>query len=61
VIDVLLRGLAVGVGIQIGRQLVTGNRSTSATVSTPAGWYPDPWREHDLRWWDRAWTGYTHD
>ncbi|MBA2505168.1 MAG: PrsW family intramembrane metalloprotease [Thermoleophilaceae bacterium] len=26
----------------------------------PAAWYPDPWRESNLRWWDGgAWTGWT--
>jgi uncharacterized protein len=26
--------------------------------NVPAGWYPDPWRQAALRWWDgNAWTG----
>jgi len=27
---------------------------------TPPGWYPDPWRQHTWRWWNGAWTGWTH-
>ena len=28
---------------------------------TAAGWYPDPWRQAPLRYWDGlAWTGYLH-
>ena len=53
-IDTLIRAVAVGVGIGIGRQLV-------APRPTPPGWYPDPWRLHTWRWWDGAWTGWTHD
>ncbi len=31
-----------------------------ATVS--AGWYPDPWKQAALRWWDGTqWTGNVHD
>ena len=30
------------------------------TTETPAGWYPDPWRQAWWRWWDGArWTVYT--
>jgi DNA polymerase III epsilon subunit-like protein len=30
-------------------------------MTVVAGWYPDPWGEADLRWWDGvAWTGSVH-
>jgi Protein of unknown function (DUF2510) len=53
-IDLIVRALAVGVGVGIGQRLVTPRR-------TPPGWYPDPWRQHTWRWWDGAWTAHTHD
>jgi hypothetical protein len=32
------------------------------TVHAPAGWLPDPTREHQLRYWDGTeWTHHTHD
>ncbi|MFI6919873.1 DUF2510 domain-containing protein [Nonomuraea spiralis] len=31
------------------------------TTQTPAGWYPDPYGEPQLRWWDgNQWTDATH-
>ncbi|MFC4122650.1 DUF2510 domain-containing protein [Nonomuraea zeae] len=31
------------------------------TTQTPAGWYPDPYGEPQLRWWDGSqWTDATH-
>ncbi|PZG02068.1 DUF2510 domain-containing protein, partial [Nonomuraea aridisoli] len=31
------------------------------TTQTPAGWYPDPYGEPHLRWWDgKQWTDATH-
>lgn len=34
---------------------------TSHAARTPAAWYPDPWGQAELRWYDGArWTGYTH-
>jgi hypothetical protein len=33
----------------------------SMTTQTPAGWYPDPYGEPQLRWWDGSqWTDATH-
>jgi membrane protease YdiL (CAAX protease family) len=33
---------------------------TVTTALPPAGWYADPWRASNWRWWDgTAWTGYT--
>lgn len=33
---------------------------TSTTAHPPAGWYADPWRVAQWRWWDgHTWTGYT--
>ena len=30
--------------------------------SAPAGWYPDPHAQHELRWWDGSvWSDHTHD
>jgi Protein of unknown function (DUF2510) len=60
VIDVLLRAVAVGVGIGLGRELVAPRGDTGVST-TPPGWYADPWRQHALRWWNGQWTGYTHD
>ena len=29
---------------------------------TTRGWYPDPWQEHEHRWWDGArWTDWVID
>lgn len=34
----------------------------ASPVVTPANWYPDPWGQTRLRYWDgRTWTGYTAD
>lgn len=34
---------------------------TGMTTQTPAGWYPDPYGEPQLRWWDgNQWTDATH-
>lgn len=31
-------------------------------TQSPAGWHPDPWQHHSMRWWDGSvWTGWTHD
>ncbi|MBF8194028.1 DUF2510 domain-containing protein, partial [Nonomuraea sp. K274] len=31
------------------------------TTQTPAGWYPDPYGDPQLRWWDGdQWTDATH-
>jgi len=31
-------------------------------VQVPAGWFPDPIRDHELRYWDgRVWTQHVHD
>ena len=56
-IDVLLRAVAVGVGVRVGMELV-GNRPHH---HPPVGWYSDPWREHTWRWWNGTWTGHTHN
>ena len=32
----------------------------ATAAAPPPGWYPDPWRQARLRYWDgRAWTGYA--
>jgi integrase len=56
VIDVLLRAVAVGVGVRLGQRLVAPRRCTPSP-----GWYADPWRLHTWRWFDGAWTGWTYD
>ena len=28
---------------------------------TPAGWYPDPWRQAQVRWWDGNFSEYEAD
>jgi hypothetical protein len=61
VIDLLIRAVAVGVGVGLGRELVGRRNFVMPLQSSPPGWYPDPWREAPLRWWNRQWTGYTHD
>ena len=34
--------------------------TTQASTLPPAAWYPDPWGQARLRWWDgRTWTGHT--
>jgi Protein of unknown function (DUF2510) len=36
-------------------------RADQDRYRTPPGWYPDPWRMAQLRWWDgQHWTGYQH-
>ena len=36
--------------------------SPTHRVPPPAGWYPDPWRQADLRWWTGSeWSGHTHE
>jgi hypothetical protein len=58
VIDVLIRAVAVGVGVQLGRELANG---ACKSRRTPPGWYLDPWKQHRLRYWDKGWTGFTSD
>lgn len=37
------------------------NNLANMTTQTPAGWYPDPYGEPQLRWWDgNQWTDATH-
>ena len=39
----------------------TGAKPPGGGAQVP-GWYPDPWRQKRLRYWDgRAWTGHTAD
>ena len=35
-------------------------RTLTAMLPSPSGWFPDPWNELGVRFWDgRAWTGYA--
>ncbi|HEX2398213.1 MAG TPA: DUF2510 domain-containing protein [Solirubrobacteraceae bacterium] len=37
-----------------------GEPAAAAAALPPAAWYPDPWRQARLRWWDgQGWTGHT--
>jgi hypothetical protein len=52
-IDVLIRAAIAGAIGGLVARAVTAQR-------TPAGWFGDPWCEHELRWWNgSAWTSYT--
>ena len=42
------------------RQQLVAQLPTSAEVSTPAGWHPDPYGKARLRWWDgHRWSDHT--
>lgn len=58
-IHAFLLALLIGVGIRLGQRLVHGPKPLGRVVP---GWYPDPYEEHRLRYWDGGtWTGHTDD
>lgn len=47
---------------QVSPQAMTPQAASQTTPSLPAsGWYPDPYSQHHLRWWDgQNWSDHTH-
>jgi hypothetical protein len=56
--DELVRMLEAAV--PVARERATHAIATAPPRLPPPGWHPDPWRQHQLRWWDGVqWTGYA--
>jgi hypothetical protein len=64
-----LGGVAMAVIVAVRRSRVRGPQPASATLAgawaqgtAPAGWFADPGRRHELRYWDgRQWTEHVSD
>ena len=58
--DELVRMLEAAV--PVARERATHAIATAPPRLPPPGWHPDPWRQHELRWWDGVqWTEWVRD
>lgn len=52
--------LGFGDATYLGPSVVPPTGGSAPAVTTPPGWYPDPWQQAPHRWWDgTTWTSHT--